>query len=74
MATGFDHFLVSAVSDGGSSGYGGFGGRGEGSGGGSGDGGAGISQRKIIRDFINVYFILFHGGSHQFIELMGPIM
>ncbi|XP_030958749.1 glycine-rich protein 2-like [Quercus lobata] len=39
---GFDHFLVSAVLDGGSGGYGGSGGRGEGSGGG-GDGGAGGS-------------------------------
>ncbi|KAM3690708.1 hypothetical protein ACB094_09G142200 [Castanea mollissima] len=43
---GFDHFLVSAVSDGGSGGYGGSGGRGEGSGGGGGDGdgGAGSSD------------------------------
>ena len=38
---GFDHFLVSTVSNGGSGGYGGSGGRGEGSGGG--DGGAGSS-------------------------------
>ena len=44
---GFDHFLVSAVSNGGLGGYGGSGGRGEGSGGGGGggggDGGAGNS-------------------------------
>ena len=38
---GFDHFLVSTVSNGGSGGYGGSGGRGEGSGGG---GGAGSSD------------------------------
>ena len=38
---GFDHFLVSAVSDGGLGGYGGSGGRGEG---GGGDGGAGSSD------------------------------
>ena len=38
---GFDHFLVSTVSNGGSGGYGGSGGRGEGSG--SGDGRAGSS-------------------------------
>ena len=38
---GFDHFLVSAVSDGGLGGYGGSSGRGEG---GGGDGGAGSSD------------------------------
>ena len=38
---GFDHFLLSTVSNGGLGGYGGSGGRGEGSGGG--DGGAGSS-------------------------------